>query len=57
MTIKNQQQLRNEINMLDGNVSRMCLTDDKNELNSMFEWALHRISEIYNYNLDRITRT
>jgi len=57
MTIKNQQQLRNETNMLDGNVSRMCLTDDKNELNSMFEWALHRLNEIYKYNLDRIAKS
>lgn len=48
------QELYNEIGMLNGNVNRMCVTDDVKELESMKDWAVKRIQTIYEENLSRI---
>jgi hypothetical protein len=32
-------ELRNEIEMLKGNINRLCVSDDEPELFSMYSWA------------------
>ena len=45
--------IRNEEDMLKGNINRMCVTDSLKELFSMYDFALKRISNIYNINLEK----
>ena len=52
--INNYNELNNEINMLDGNINRMCLVDNMKELDYMYQFALLRIKKIYEYNLNRV---
>lgn len=54
MKIENYAQLRNEIDMVDGNMARMCVTSSIEELEGMLYYALERINAIYNYNLERL---
>ena len=39
--------------LLKGNICGMCVTDSLKELFSMYDFALKRISEIYNINLEK----
>ena len=39
---------------LKGNVSRMCVCEDFQELVSMREWAIKRINAIYSLNEERL---
>lgn len=50
----NRQELEIEIDMLQGNINRMCVTDDDAELASMQQWAKRRIDQIYLYNHQRL---
>lgn len=50
----NRQKLEIEIDMLKGNINRMCVTDDDAELESMQQWAKKRIDRIYLYNHQRL---
>ena len=50
----NRQKLEIEIDMLRGNINRMCVTDDDAELESMQQWAKRRIDQIYLYNHQRL---
>lgn len=47
------QQINKELNWeydtLRGNINRMILTDDKQELKDMYEWAKRKIDNIYNF--------
>lgn len=54
--IKDYQELRNEVDMLQGNINRMCVTDMIEELNSMCDFAMKRLDAIHNYNYERIMR-
>lgn len=49
--------LKNELDMLQGNINRMCVTDDEEELLSMQEWAKMRIDTIYSLNKQRLEET
>lgn len=49
-------ELRNEIDMLQGNINRMMVSDDIEEIGKMYYWANKRISTIYMENLDRAIR-
>jgi len=40
-------ELMNEADMLQGNINRMVVTDDKNELINMYSFALKRLDKIY----------
>lgn len=40
-------ELMNEADMLKGNINRMMVTDDKNELINMYSFALRRLEKIY----------
>jgi len=40
-------ELMNEADMLEGNINRMMVTDDKDELAMMYSFALGRLRKIY----------
>lgn len=40
-------ELLNEADMLQGNINRMMVTDDKDELLKMYTFALERLGKIY----------
>lgn len=48
------QALSNECDMLQGNIARVCVTDDLGELRSMAQWVKQRMDEIYKLRLLRI---
>lgn len=48
------QRLDNEIDMLKGNINRMCVTKTFKELNEMYDYAMDRVMKIYSMNWDRI---
>lgn len=43
-----------EVDMLKGNINRMCVTDDVEELNRMYLIANKRLSVIYTFNYKKI---
>lgn len=47
------QELRNERDMLNGNLNRMMITDDFAELRSMYAFARDRLENIYNARMAR----
>lgn len=47
--------VRSEKDFLEGNINRMCVTDDLEELIHMKEYALNRIEHIYQVNYERLT--
>lgn len=46
--------LERDLDILQGNINRMCVTDDEQELISMQQWAKKRIDSIYLWNRQRI---
>lgn len=44
----------NEVDMLRGNINRMCVTDDLDELDRMLTVAMCRLSNLYTVNRERI---
>lgn len=44
----------NEIDMLQGNINRMCVTDDYDELFDMAIWAIRRICTLHSLNRERL---
>ncbi len=48
------QEIINEADMLKGNINRMCVTDNIEELKRMYEVAKKRIDEIYLHNEKRL---
>ena len=48
--------MRNEFDMLDGNINRMSLTKDADELKSTAEWAKIRIDRILEMKLTLICK-
>lgn len=53
--IRNFNELSNEIKMLDGNINRICVTHDDDEIDLMYQMAKFRLDEIYMYNRTRIS--
>ena len=43
-----------ETDLLKGNMNRMCITHDRQELYTMYSFAKKRIDNLFNYNLKRI---
>ena len=43
-----------EIDMLQGNINRMCVTDDLNELNEMYNFAHRRLFKIFYMNFMKL---
>lgn len=54
--LQNYNELRNEIDSLRGNINRICVTDDINELESSYEFAKQRLYNIYFYNLVKLKK-
>lgn len=48
------QELMNECDMLDGNINRMMITDDEDELLRMFAFAHKRLGNIFWENRKKI---
>lgn len=55
--LKDYDDLSNEIRMLEGNINRMCVTKDNDELERMFKFAKSRLDDIYTYNKSRVEET
>ena len=47
-------EIDNQIDMLKGNINRMCVTDDVDELNSMYDYAKKRLEIILLANVERL---
>lgn len=43
-----------EADLLIGNVNRMCVTDDRAELDNMYEWANKRLAILFAHNSARL---
>lgn len=41
--------------LLKGNINRMCVTKDMEELQEMYDYAKYRIDNIFHVNYDRLT--
>lgn len=52
--IKTRQELHNEIDMLNGNINRMCVCKSYKELRCSLLYAQERLEKIYKYNIDRL---
>lgn len=52
--VRTRQELRNEIDMLNGNINRMCVCESYKELIYNFSYAQERLKEICKYNVDRL---
>lgn len=52
--LKTRQEAFNERDMLDGNINRMFVSDDKKEVQTMYNFARIRLEQIFLHNLDRI---
>ena len=50
----NYQEMKNEKDMLNGNINRMFVTDSYAELCSMYEYAQKRLEALFNANYERI---
>lgn len=49
-------EIRNTEDMLKGNINRMCVTSDVEELRDMFNYAKRKILHIYDMNYDRLKK-
>ena len=54
--VEHGQEIMQEYDMLQGNVNRLFVTDDIEELNSMALYAHHHICNIWNHNRGRILK-
>lgn len=54
MTEKNRRILDNDMDMIKGNLNRMCVCDTIKELEEMYNWATKRAFRIYRINLERL---
>ena len=50
----NRNELRNEIDMLNGNINRMMISRDKEEIANMYKYAAQKLSIIYIENINRL---
>ena len=41
--------INNEVDMLKGDINRMCVTDDLKELKQSYTYALKRLNSIFEY--------
>ncbi len=50
----NKNELKSEIDMLQGNINRMMVSDDIEEISKMYYWANKRVSTIFMENIERV---
>ena len=54
--MSNSNELRAELDSLQGNINRMCITTDEKELQEMRKWAKLRIDKIFDYRQEQIRK-
>lgn len=54
MMIRNRKEMLGEVDMLRGNINRICVSDDVEEISQMYHYALTRLEEIMKYNVRRV---
>lgn len=54
MMIRNHEEMLGEVDMLRGNINRICVSDDVEEISQMYHFALTRLEEIMKYNVRRV---
>lgn len=54
MIIRNREEMLGEVDMLRGNINRICVSDDVEEISQMYHFALTRLEEIMKYNVRRV---
>lgn len=54
MIIRNREEMLGEVDMLRGNINRICVSDDVEEISQMYHYALTRLEEIMKYNVRRV---
>ena len=54
MMIRNREEMIGEVDMLRGNINRICVSDDVEEISQMYHYALTRLEEIMKYNVRRV---
>lgn len=52
--IRNHEEMLGEVDMLRGNINRICVSDDVEEISQMYHFALTRLEEIMKYNVRRV---
>lgn len=55
--INSREELYAELDMLQGNINRICVSDNKTEISSMYQFALARLEEIMKYNMMRVIKS
>lgn len=48
------QELMNQVDMLKGNINRICVSDDIEEIESMYKFALMRLEKIHDDVLEKL---
>lgn len=54
MIIKNREEMLGEVDMLRGNINRICVSNDVEEISKMYHFALMRLEEIMKYSVRRV---
>ncbi len=54
MTIRNREEMLGEVDMLKGNINRICVSDNVEEISQMYHYALMRLEELMKYNVRRV---
>lgn len=54
MTIRNREEMLGEVDMLRGNINRICVSDNVEEISQMYRYALMRLEELMKYNVRRV---
>lgn len=54
MIIRNREEMLGEVDMLRGNINRICVSDNVEEISQMYHFALTRLEEIMKYNVRRV---
>ena len=54
MTIRNRKEMLGEVDMLRGNINRICVSDNVEEISQMYNYALMRLEELMKYNVRRV---
>ncbi len=50
----NESEVHSELDMLRGNLCRICVSDDPKEVFQMYEYAKKRLDRIYEYHISRL---
>lgn len=54
MIIRNREEMLGEVDMLRGNINRICVSNNIEEISQMYHYALTRLEEVMKYNVRRV---